>query len=66
MVVISEFLYLVRQGPKTVVVIGPETWSAVTWCRYCIIQFIFVKSKSRYLIILAIRSQWESQDLLTF
>ena len=38
MVLISEFLYLIRKGPKTVMVVGPETWSAVTWCRYCVIQ----------------------------
>ena len=35
-----KFSTLIRKGPKTVMVIGLETWSAVTWCRYCVIQFI--------------------------
>ena len=34
---ISKILYLIRKGPKTVMVIGLETRAAVAWCRYCVL-----------------------------
>ena len=45
---ISEFLYLIGKGPKTILVIGPETRSAVSWSRYCVIQHILERWSLRF------------------